>query len=131
MAYNCKQCEYFNEDYIFDEEIGDEFPLFSCDKGHDDELFSDCKCPYFEEYRPINYIERDTNCDKCPKLKDCISSGNVLRTTIGVDTREHYIMGIGSHCKQDFSMIMSAIKDGAGVPEEINEALRHYGIEEI
>ena len=102
VAYNCEQCEYFNEDYIFDEEIGDEFPLFSCDKGHD-ELFYDCKCPYFEEYKPINYIERDTNCDKCPKLKDCISNGNVLRTTISVDTREHYITGIGARCEYGLS----------------------------
>lgn len=56
MAFECEKCEYFNEDYIFDDETGDEFPLLSCDKGHDDELFSDCKCLYFEKYKPIKYI---------------------------------------------------------------------------
>lgn len=30
MAFECEKCRYFNEDYIFDNETGDEFPLFSC-----------------------------------------------------------------------------------------------------
>lgn len=28
MAINCEKCKYFDEDYIFDEETGDEFPFF-------------------------------------------------------------------------------------------------------
>ena len=76
------------------------------------------------------YVEKDTKCDKCQYLQECIENGHVLNCMTFMDEREHYIVGLGSHCKQDFNMIMSAIKDGVGVPEEINEALRHYGIEE-
>ena len=75
------------------------------------------------------HIEKDTKCDKCQYLQECIENGYVLNCMTVMDKREHYIVGLGSHCKQDFNMIMSAIKDGVGVPEEINEALRHYGIE--
>lgn len=50
MAFNCEKCEHFIEDCIFDEETGDEFPLFSCDKGRG-EVDSDCNCEYFEEWR--------------------------------------------------------------------------------
>ena len=77
------------------------------------------------------YIEKDTKCDKCQYLQECIENGYVLNYMTFMDEREHYIVGLGSHCKQDFNMIMSTIKDGVGVPEEINKALRHYGIEEI
>lgn len=28
MAINCEKCEYFDEDYLFDEETGDESPFF-------------------------------------------------------------------------------------------------------
>lgn len=28
MAINCEKCEYFDEDYLFDEETCDEFPFF-------------------------------------------------------------------------------------------------------
>lgn len=103
MVFECEKCEYFNEDYIFDDETGDEFPLFSCDKCHDDELNSDCECHYFKKYKPIKYVERDTKCDKCQKLNDCISNGNVLRATIGEDTRDHYIVGIGARCEHGLS----------------------------
>ena len=27
MAINCEKCEYFDEDYLFDEETCDEFPF--------------------------------------------------------------------------------------------------------
>ena len=76
------------------------------------------------------YVEKDTKCDKCQYLQECIDNGYVVNYGRLLDERNHYIAGLGSHCKQDFNLIMSAIKDGVGVPEEINEALRHYGIEE-
>lgn len=98
MAFECEKCEYFNEDYIFDNETGDEFPFFSCDKGHDDELNSDCKCPYFEEYKPIKYVERDTKCDNCELLNDCISNGSVIDSTQSYDCKRHYMVGLGSAC---------------------------------
>ena len=77
------------------------------------------------------YVEKDTKCDKCQYLQECIDNGYVVNCGRPFDERNHYIAGLGSHCKQDFNMIMSAIKDGVGLPEEINEALRHYGIEEV
>lgn len=76
------------------------------------------------------YVEKDTKRDKCQYLQECIENGYVLNCMTSMDEGAHYICGIGSHCKQDFSAIMSAIKDGVGAPEEINRALRYYGIEE-
>lgn len=77
------------------------------------------------------YVEKDTKCDKCQYLQECIDNGYVVNCGRTLDERNHYIVGLESHCKQDFNLIMSAIKDGVGVPEEIDEAFRHYGIEEI
>lgn len=76
------------------------------------------------------YVEKDTKCDKCQYLQECIENGYVLNCSRTLDERNHYIVGLGSHCKQDFNMIMSAIKDGVGVSEEIIEDMKHYGIEE-
>lgn len=45
------------------------------------------------------YIERDTTCDKCKYLNECITEGIVCSCTTIVDTREHYICGPASNCK--------------------------------
>lgn len=45
------------------------------------------------------------------------------------DDREHYIEGLGAFCRCDFENTVSAIKKGVEPPEEIIEAMKHYGIE--
>ncbi len=49
MVKNCEKCKFFDEDYIFDDEIGEEYPIYDCKKNHNDFLNDDKKeCPYFE-----------------------------------------------------------------------------------
>lgn len=45
------------------------------------------------------YVERDTKCDLCEYLNECIDVGNVLDCTHSMDTRKHYIHGMGPDCK--------------------------------
>ena len=102
MAINCEKCEYFDEDYLFDEETCDEFPFFSCDKNHNDELYDDlCTCPYFKKYKIVRHVEKDTKCDKCEYLQECIDEGKVIDCKNIEDTRSHYIKGLGSCTKCD------------------------------
>lgn len=45
---DCSICKFCNKDYIFDEETGEEFPLYSCEKENDTSL--DFECKDFEEF---------------------------------------------------------------------------------
>ena len=40
---DCSNCKYCDIDYIFDEETGDEYPLYNCNKGNDTSLDFECK----------------------------------------------------------------------------------------
>ena len=88
---DCSKCKFCDIDYIFDEDIGDEYPLYSCEKGNGTSL--DFECDDFEEYKPKLYKERDTKCDKCELLTECINDSLVLDCTNGLDDRNHYIVG--------------------------------------
>lgn len=101
MAINCEKCKYFDEDYIFDEETGDEFPFFSCDKNHNDELNDDCICPYFKKFKLARHVEQDTKCDKCEYLQECIYNGRVIDCKNLEDMRGHYIKSLCSFAKCD------------------------------
>lgn len=35
---DCSKCKFSEEDYIFDEEIGEEYPFYICSKGNDTSL---------------------------------------------------------------------------------------------
>lgn len=92
MALECRKCKYFNEYYIFDEETGDEFPLFFCEKGHNDELDSDCKCQYFKKYHDRKYVEKDTECDICENAKICEKlCGVAFDCTTMNDSKSHVV----------------------------------------
>lgn len=65
------------------------------------------------------YVEKDTKCDKCEYLQECIDKGNVVYCSMSYDEREHYIRGIGAFGRCDFDNIISAIKSGVEPPEEI------------
>ena len=84
---DCSKCKFSEEDYIFDEEIGEEYPIYTCSKGNDTDL--DCECKDFKEYKPEKYKEKDTkyinvNCqfEKCVCDKNgvpIVSNGNMVK----------------------------------------------------
>lgn len=47
------------------------------------------------------YVEKDTKCDKCEYLQECIAEGKVIDCRNIEDTRSHYIKGLGSCIKCD------------------------------
>lgn len=75
------------------------------------------------------YVEKYTKCDKCEYLQECIDKGNVVDCSMTYDKREHYIKCLGVFGRCDFENAVSAIKNGIEPPEEIMEAMKHYGIE--
>lgn len=48
---------------------------------------------------PTQRIEKDTKCDKCEYLQECIDEGEVIDCRTFEDTRSHYIGGLGARCK--------------------------------
>ena len=48
MEKDCSICKYCDIDYIFDEEEGEEYPFYGCQKGNDTSL--DYECKDFERY---------------------------------------------------------------------------------
>ena len=45
---DCSKCKHCDIDYIFDEDSGEEYPLYTCGKGNDTSL--DYECNDFEEH---------------------------------------------------------------------------------
>ena len=45
---DCSICKYCDEDFIFDEETGEEYLFYGCQKGNDTSL--DYECKDFEEF---------------------------------------------------------------------------------
>lgn len=55
-----------------------------------------------EKWIPIEpYIEKDTECDRCEYLQECISNGNVVNCRLLDDTRDHYIKGLMVSCEME------------------------------
>ena len=40
---DCSICNYCDEDFVFDEETGEEYPFYGCQKGNDTSLDYECK----------------------------------------------------------------------------------------
>lgn len=40
---DCLICKYCDEDFIFDEETGEEYPIYNCQKRNDTSLDFECK----------------------------------------------------------------------------------------
>ncbi len=111
---SCEKCKFSDLDYIFDDEIGEEYPIYTCKKGHNKLLNFDYiadkrevsteqeECIDFKEYKPKSYKEEDTRCDKCKNFSNCKNDGVLIRCTTINDTREHYIASrLGSYlCKE-------------------------------
>lgn len=56
MFRDCSVCKYCSVDYSFDEETGDEYPIYECTKGNDTDL--DFECKDFKKYKPRKYVEK-------------------------------------------------------------------------
>lgn len=52
---DCSICKYCDEDLIFDEETGEEYPFYICQKGNDTSL--DYECKDFERFWGMNIAD--------------------------------------------------------------------------
>ena len=82
----------------------------------------------------VDYVEEDTECDKCYKKKDCIGKGYLVNSTTNLDTREHYIKGFGCFCVKDceefLEMKLSEIMEFADTEDMkkfIRKAIDQFG----
>ena len=94
---NCYNCEYYDTDYEFDGE--DEYEVDICEAGHSEYLDSDEECPYFKKCRQRKYVEKDTECDKCEYLSECMAKGEYIDCTELGDTRKH-VMCAMDNCRK-------------------------------
>lgn len=92
----CRDCKYLDVDYIFDEEIGEEYPFHQCTKKKEeiDDYDSEIECDCFKKIRQNKYVEEDTKCDLCKDRSGC----ELIDITTMHDTRRHVIGGL-LNCK--------------------------------
>lgn len=86
---DCSICKYCDEDFIFDEETGEEYPVYSCQKGNDTSL--DYECKDFKKYKPRKYKEKDTECDICEYREKCAKYSSGIDCTTSGDTKTHIV----------------------------------------
>ena len=86
---NCCGCKFYDTDYEFNGE--DEYEIGICEAGHNEYLDSDEKCPHFKKYRKRKYVEKNTKCDVCEYLSECMTNGEYLEYTELRDTRNHVL----------------------------------------
>lgn len=93
--YKCFTCKFCDIDYAFDEDIGEEYPICSCEKGNDTE--SEEECADYEKYIARKSKEPSYECDGCKYLFEC---DNTIECTESWNIRRHYEKGRG-FCKKD------------------------------
>ena len=86
---DCSICKYCDEDFAFDEEIGEEYPVYECQKGNDTSL--DYECKDFEKYKPQKYKEKNTECDICEYREECAKYSSGIDCTTYRDAKTHII----------------------------------------
>lgn len=86
---DCSICKYCDEDFEFDEETGEECPVYECQKGNDTLL--DCECKDFKKYRPRKYKEKDTECDICEYREECAKYSSGIDCTTNMDIKTHIV----------------------------------------
>lgn len=104
MSNKCKDCEFHDWDYEWDEVDEEEYPVRICKEGHNEYVDSRRECPFFQEFVKEPYVEKYTKCDKCELLQECISTGNVVETTMDIDGRRHFVIGLGVMCKEKYGV---------------------------
>lgn len=81
---------------------------------------------------PEKYVEKDTKCDNCKYLSDCIANGNVIDCRTISDERSHYT---STFCCQHKEIIvddlvddLSALKDTVvnEIPSENDNCIGHW-----
>ena len=93
----CQTCKYHDWDWDW---CGDDEYAFEVCRKHKREIEDiNDTCNDYKKYKPKPYVEKDTVCDKCKYLKDCI--GELMKITTILDSRSHYISGRGYTCKAE------------------------------
>lgn len=110
---DCSICKYCDEDFDFDEETGEEYPVYECQKGNDTSL--DCECKDFKKYKPRKYKEKNTECDICEYREKCAKYSSGIDCTTCRDTKTHIIYS------QD-KCIKRAKELGVEIPKDIQKA---------
>lgn len=100
---DCSTCKHCEMDYVWDDEIEDEYPIYDCKKRNNTSL--GYECIDFEEDKPEKYVEKYTKCDKCEHFEEC--KENLIECTIDLDTYRHYIPGMCHVCKVDMPKPMT------------------------
>ncbi len=96
----CEKCQYYDFYYEWDDDYEEEIKIDICRNGHDIDFVLKNICQDFKKYSPRRYVERDTKCDKCEFLSDCMEHSEVINCTTELDSKQHYIIGFGSNCKK-------------------------------
>ncbi len=91
---SCFNCKFYDTDYEFDRE--NEYEVGICEAGHNEYLDSEEECPYFKKHRQRKYVEKDTECDLCEYLSECMENGEYIGCTTREDNRNHVICSMES-----------------------------------
>lgn len=102
MSNRCVNCKFYDSDWEWDGE--DECRIDICLERHNEYLESSEDCPFFQRFRRKPYVEKNTKCDECKLLQECISTGNVVETTLDIDERRHFVIGLGVMCKEKYGV---------------------------
>lgn len=94
---NCFNCKFYDTDYEFDGE--DEYEVGICEAGHNEYFDFEEECPYFKKHRNKKYVEKDTECDVCEYLSECMAEGEYLDCTEIRDTRNHVLCAM-DNCRK-------------------------------
>ena len=157
MFRDCSACKYCSVDYSFDEETGEEYPIYECTKGNDTDL--DFECKDFKKYKPRKYVEKDTECDCCQNVHFCSRLyGTAFDCTNMFDKHSHVLYSRDYCCKINGSkwndilklreaglkdseiiekisneklaeMVRYVKENGIELPESIKEQCRKAGVE--
>lgn len=95
---NCYSCKFYDTDYEYDGE--DEYEIGICEARYDEYLESNEECPYYKKRRQRKYVEKDTKCDKCEYLLECMKNGEYIDCTTTIDTRTHVMCSMENCRKQ-------------------------------
>lgn len=100
MATNCKNCKFYDVDYVWDDECEDEVEEEICAKNHWSELENEgIECPYFKKQKQYRYVEESTKCDHCKLKNEC----RLIDITTIYDASRHYTGALDNVCKMGVS----------------------------
>lgn len=98
MFRDCSVCKYCSVDYSFDEETGDEYPIYECTKGNETDL--DFECKDFKKYKPRKYVEKDTECDCCENRHFCSRLAGISLDCTSMQDRHFHFCYDRTYCSK-------------------------------